>query len=62
MQTFAGKPVDVSARVTALYMLSDFTQYNGGTWVLPRSHKLPPGEHPHDTWSKEQRHSAFPQQ
>ena len=60
MQTFAGKPVDVSARVTALYMLSDFTPYNGGTWVLPRSHKLPPSEHPHSTWSKKQKGSFHP--
>ena len=30
---FAGKPLDASPRITSLWMLSDFTKYNGGTWV-----------------------------
>ena len=55
--SFSGKPIDASPRVTTLWMLSDFTPYNGGTWVLPRSHKLPKGEHPQDTWSEEQKQS-----
>eukprot|EP01052_Picozoa_sp_SAG31_P031436 SAG31_NODE_3330_length_4398_cov_5.734589_4_plen_105_part_00 len=29
--SFGGKELDVSPRITSLWMLSDFTPYNGGT-------------------------------
>jgi len=29
---------NVTAGITALWMLSDFSSVNGGTWVVPRSH------------------------
>jgi len=31
---FGGKALDASPRVTSLWMLSDFTAFNGGTWVI----------------------------
>ena len=36
--SFGGKLIDASPRITTLWMLSDFTAENGGTWVVPRSH------------------------
>lgn len=31
---FGGHAVDASPRITSLWMLSDFTRYNGGTWYV----------------------------
>jgi ectoine hydroxylase-related dioxygenase (phytanoyl-CoA dioxygenase family) len=40
MRVYNQRPLDASPRITSLWMLSDFTKYNGGTWVVPGSHKL----------------------
>jgi hypothetical protein len=56
---FNGKPIDASTRITSLWMLSDFTLENGGTWVIPRSHKLKL-EGKVLAWTEEQRNSFHP--
>ena len=57
---FNGKPIDASPRITSLWMLSDFTLENGGTWVVPRSHKLKL-EGKDLEWTEEQRSSFHPE-
>eukprot|EP01043_Picozoa_sp_COSAG02_P047462 COSAG02_NODE_4553_length_5223_cov_3.850117_3_plen_275_part_00 len=37
---FGGHAVDASPRITSLWMLSDFTRYNGGTWYANSSSRL----------------------
>jgi hypothetical protein len=56
---FAGKALDASPRITSLWMLSDFTAVNGGTWVMPRSHRQLE-DHPKYTWSREQLQTFHP--
>ena len=39
---FGGKALDASPRITSLWMLSDFTAFNGGTWVIRECRNHPP--------------------
>jgi hypothetical protein len=47
------------AHINALYMLSDFTVANGGTWIVPGSHARPAAKDPYTAWSTEARNSPY---
>ena len=47
------------AHINAIYMLSDFTVANGGTWMVPGSHARPASEDPHQAWSTEAKYSPY---
>ncbi len=49
------------AHINALYMLSDFTVANGGTWMVPGSHVRPASEDPYRAWSTEAKYSPYPE-
>ena|GEM_PF-2333859 len=48
------------AHINALFMLSDFTVANGGTWMVPASHARPAAQDPYTSWSTEEKYAPYP--
>ena len=47
--------------INCLFFLSDFTVANGGTWMIPKSHRLPESATPQNSWGTEELDLPHPQ-